>query len=41
MYQKTSLDNGLRLITSVMPHTRSVCVSIFIGTGSRYEGVLA
>ncbi|MEJ2046964.1 MAG: pitrilysin family protein [Dehalococcoidia bacterium] len=37
MYQKTSLDNGLRLITSVMPHTRSVCVSIFIGTGSRYE----
>jgi predicted Zn-dependent peptidase len=37
LYQKTSLDNGLRLITSVMPHTRSVCVSIFIGTGSRYE----
>ena len=37
MYQKTTLDNGLRLITSVMPHTRSVCVSIFVGTGSRYE----
>jgi predicted Zn-dependent peptidase len=37
LYQKTSLNNGLRLITSVMPHTRSVCVSIFIGTGSRYE----
>ena len=37
MYQKTTLDNGLRLITANMPHTRSVCVSIFIGTGSRYE----
>ncbi len=37
MYQKTTLDNGLRLITSTMPHTRSVSVSIFIGTGSRYE----
>jgi len=37
LYQKTALDNGLRVITSTMPHTRSVCVSIFIGTGSRYE----
>ena len=37
MYQKTTLDNGLRLITVNMPHTRSVCISVFIGTGSRYE----
>ena len=37
MYQKTTLDNGLRLITATMPHTRSVSVSFFIGTGSRYE----
>lgn len=37
MYQKTVLDNGLRLVTSTMPHTRSVSVSLFIGTGSRYE----
>lgn len=37
MYHKTTLDNGLRLITAAMPHTRSVCLSIFIGTGSRYE----
>ncbi len=37
MYQKTTLDNGLRLITAPMPHTRSVCISIFIGVGSRYE----
>ena len=37
MYQRITLDNGLRLITSTMPHTRSVCITIFIGTGSRYE----
>ena len=37
MYQKTTLDNGLRVLTSHMPHTASVCISIFIGTGSRYE----
>jgi predicted Zn-dependent peptidase len=38
VYQKIVLDNGLRIVTSSMPHTRSVCVSIFIGVGSRYEG---
>jgi predicted Zn-dependent peptidase len=37
MYQKTVLDNGLRIVTSEMPHTRSACISIFIGAGSRYE----
>lgn len=37
MYQKTVLSNGLRIVSSNMPHTRSVCVGIFIGTGSRYE----
>jgi predicted Zn-dependent peptidase len=37
MYQKTVLDNGLRVVTSEMPHTCSVCISIFIGAGSRYE----
>ncbi len=37
MYQKTTLDNGLRIVTSEMPHTRSVSILIFIGTGSRYE----
>ncbi|MFC1932064.1 M16 family metallopeptidase [Chloroflexota bacterium] len=37
MYQKTTLDNGLRLITSTMPHTRSVSICFFIGVGSRYE----
>ncbi len=37
MYQKTVLDNGLRIITSTMPHTRSVSLSFYIGVGSRYE----
>ena len=37
MYQKTTLDNGLRIITAAMPHTQAVCISLFIGAGSRYE----
>ncbi len=37
MYEKATLDNGLRLITAAMPHTRSVSIGFFIGTGSRYE----
>jgi len=37
LYQKTTLDNGLRVITTTMPHTRSVSVCFFIGVGSRYE----
>ncbi len=36
-YQKTVLPNGLRVVTSTMPHTRSVSVCFFIGAGSRYE----
>jgi predicted Zn-dependent peptidase len=37
LYQKAVLDNGLRLLTAGMPHTRSVAISFFIGAGSRYE----
>jgi len=37
LYQKATLDNGLRVITVTMPHTRSVSICIFIGVGSRYE----
>ncbi|HWC30567.1 MAG TPA: pitrilysin family protein, partial [Dehalococcoidia bacterium] len=36
-YHKTTLPNGLRLITAPMPHTRSVSISIYVGAGSRYE----
>jgi predicted Zn-dependent peptidase len=37
LYRKTILDNGLRLITDTMPHTRSVSIGFFLGVGSRYE----
>jgi len=37
MYNKVVLDNGLRVITSTMPHSRSVCLAIFVGAGSCYE----
>jgi len=37
LYRKTTLDNGLRLVTATMPHTRSVSIGFFIGAGSRYE----
>ncbi|MCK5589818.1 MAG: insulinase family protein, partial [Dehalococcoidales bacterium] len=37
MYTKTVFDNGLRVITSAMPHTRSVCLAFLIGAGSCYE----
>lgn len=37
MHQKTTLDNGLRILTTRMPHTRSVGIGIFAGVGSRYE----
>ncbi len=36
-FRKTTLPNGLRVVTSEMPHTRSVSISVFIGVGSRYE----
>jgi predicted Zn-dependent peptidase len=37
MHQKITLNNGLRLITSSMPHTRSVSIVFFVGVGPRYE----
>ncbi len=39
MYQRTTLDNGLRVLTAEMPHTRSVSMFIAVGAGSRYEPV--
>ena len=37
MYKKTTLDNGIRIISCSMPHTSSVSMIILVGTGSRYE----
>ncbi len=38
-YTKTVLDNGLRILSSSMPHVRSASVSVLVGTGSRYESL--
>ena len=37
MYERSVLDNQLRVLTSTMPHTRSVAMVINVGAGSRYE----
>lgn len=37
MFQRSVLANGLRVVTSVMTHTQSVSVAVFVGAGSRYE----
>ena len=36
-YKKTTLDNGLRILTCTMPQTHSISLSVFVGAGSRYE----
>ncbi len=36
-YRKTTLPNGLRLLTMEMPHTRSASLMFFFNVGSRYE----
>ena len=35
--EMTALTNGVRVITEVMPHVRSVSVGIWVGSGSRRE----
>jgi len=37
LYQKTTLDNGLRIVSAEVPHARSVSTSLFIAAGSRHE----
>jgi predicted Zn-dependent peptidase len=37
MYEKTTLPNGLRIITHAMPTSFSISAVVLIGTGSRYE----
>jgi predicted Zn-dependent peptidase len=34
---ETKLDNGLRILSITMPHTRAVSVNLFVRVGSRYE----
>jgi len=37
MYELTTLDNGLRILTVPMPHLQSVSLGFFLAVGSRYE----
>lgn len=37
MYKRSTLSNGLRIVTGEMPHTRSATISVYVGAGSRYE----
>ncbi len=36
-YKKTTLPNGLRIITVPMKSTETVSVVVMVGVGSRYE----
>src|SRR5215216_2169403 len=36
-YTRHVLPNGLRVLVAPMPHTRSVTVALYFGSGSRYE----
>ncbi|NOT63314.1 MAG: insulinase family protein, partial [Acidobacteria bacterium] len=35
--RKTTLDNGLVILTETVPHTRAVSFGVFLRTGSRFE----
>jgi predicted Zn-dependent peptidase len=37
MFKKTTLDNGLRIVSEKIPYVRSVSIGVWIGTGSRNE----
>ena len=37
MYKKTTLKNGLRIITVPQKSTQAVTVLVLVGTGSKYE----
>lgn len=37
MFRKTTLQNGLRVVTQKLPGTKAVTVLVLVGAGSRYE----
>ena len=37
VYERFSLQNGLRVLTAPMPHAQSVSCFVMLGAGSRYE----
>jgi predicted Zn-dependent peptidase len=36
-FHKTTLSNGVTVITEKMPHVRSICIGLWVPTGSRFE----
>lgn len=36
-FERTVMDNGLRVLTSTLPHTNAVSINFLFGAGSRYE----
>jgi predicted Zn-dependent peptidase len=40
MYELTTLNNGLRVLTVTMPYVHSVSIGFFLSVGSRYESEL-
>jgi predicted Zn-dependent peptidase len=41
MFQRDTLDNGLRVLTADLPHAQSVAVMVMLAAGSRYEAAEA
>jgi predicted Zn-dependent peptidase len=37
MYQKSTLNNGIRVVTEAIPYVKSVTVGVWVGTGARNE----
>ncbi|MBV8256963.1 MAG: insulinase family protein [Actinobacteria bacterium] len=37
VFQRSTLDNGLRVLTADLPHAQSVTVMVMLAAGSRYE----
>src|SRR5215470_13447937 len=37
LFGRTTLDNGLRVVTTTMPTARSVSTAFFVGVGARHE----
>ena len=37
MYQKSTLPNGIRIVTEAIPYVKSVTVGVWVGSGSRNE----
>jgi predicted Zn-dependent peptidase len=37
VFERSVLDNGLRVVTSTLPYSHSASISLFVGAGSRYE----